>query len=70
MPSIGWYFADAIAKLHALGRGKGRNVYITEPENCGKTCILDPWRVIFKIFLSPTTPSYAWCGVEDKQVIF
>ena len=63
-------FADAIVTLLVLGRGKGRNVYITGPVNCGKTCILDPLRVLCNTFLSPAPCSYAWLGVEDKEVIF
>ena len=30
------FFAHAIVKLLAMGRGKGRNIYITGPANCGK----------------------------------
>ena len=63
-------FSDAIVKLLVMGRGKGRNIYICGPANCGKTFILDPLRVIFKSFLSPATCSYAWLGVEDKEIIF
>ena len=63
-------FADAIVTLLVLGRGKGRKVYITGPANCGDTFILDPLRVIFNTFLSPATCSYAWLGVEEKEVIF
>lgn len=63
-------FADALVKLLAMGRGKGRNIYIYGPANCGKTFIMDPLRYVFKAFLSPATCSYAWLGVEDKEVIF
>ena len=63
-------FAHAIVKLLAMGRGKGRNIYITGPANCGKTFILDPLRIIYKTFVSPATCSYAWLGVEDTEVIF
>jgi len=63
-------FADSIVKLLAMGRGKGRNLYITGPANCGKTFILDPLRVIYKTFVSPATCSYAWLGVEETEVIF
>ena len=55
-------FCDAIIKLLVMGRGKGRNIYITGPANFGKTFILDP--------ASSATCSYAWLGVEDKEVIF
>ena len=63
-------FCGAIITLLVMGRGKGRNIYITGPENCGKTFILDSLRIIFNTFLSPATCSYAWLGVEDKEVIF
>ena len=62
--------AHAIVKLLAMGRGKGRNLYITGPANCGKTFILDPLRIIYKPFVSPAICSYAWLGVEDTEVIF
>ena len=63
-------FAHAIVKLLAMGRGKGRNLYITGPANCGKPFILDPLRIIYKPFISPATCSYVWLGVEDTEVIF
>ena len=63
-------FADAIVKLLAMGRGKGRNLYITGPANCGKTFSLDPLRVIYKTFESSATCSYAWLEVEETEVIF
>ena len=63
-------FSDAIVKLLVMGRGKGRNIFISGPANCGKTFILDPLRVVFNTFLSPASCSYAWLGVEDKEVIF
>ena len=64
------FFADSIAMLLAMGRGKGFNLYITGPANFGKTFILDPLRVIYKTFISPATCSYAWLGVEEIEVIF
>ena len=63
-------FADAVITLLAMGRRKGCNIYITGPVNCGKTFILDPLQVIYNTVLSPATCSYAWLGVEDKEVIF
>ena len=52
-------FDDAIISLLVMGRGKGLNIYINGPANCGKTFILDPLRHIFDTFLSPATCSYA-----------
>ena len=63
-------FSDAIIKLLVMGWGKGRNIFICGPANCRKTFILDPLRVIFNAFLSPAIYSYAWLGVEDKEVTF
>ena len=63
-------FSDAIVKLLVMGHGKGQNIYVCGPGNCGKTFMLDPLRVIFKSFLSSATCSYAWLGVEDKEIIF
>ena len=45
-------------------------IYITGPANCGKTSNLDPLRIVVNTFLSPASCSYAWLGVEDKEVIF
>ena len=53
-----------------MGRGKGRNLYITRPANRSKPFILDPLRVIYKPFVSPATCSYAWLEVEETEVIF
>ena len=38
-------FSDAIITLLVMGRGKGHNIFICGPANCGKTFILDPLRV-------------------------
>ena len=51
-------FADAVVKLLAMSRRKGRNIYITGLANCGKTFILDPLRAIYKTFVSPATCLY------------
>ena len=64
------FFAEAILTLLAKGRGKDRNIFIAGPANCGKTFISDPLRIVYNAFLSPATCSYAWLGVEEKEVIF
>ena len=66
----GAVISDTIVKLFVMGPGKGRNINICGPANCGKKFMLDPLRVIFKSFLSTATCSYAWLGVEDKEIIF
>ena len=63
-------FLEAVKELLEKGRGKGRNILITGPANCGQTFILNPLTKIFKSFCNPTTGSFAWVGVEDKELIF
>ena len=41
-------FKNAIVELLEKGSGKGRNILIIGPANCGKTFILDPLRVVYK----------------------
>ena len=62
-------FKNVIVELLEKGRGKGRNILITGPANCGKTFILDPLRVIYKCFVNPATCTYALMGVETAEVI-
>ena len=63
-------FAGAVVTSLALGHCKGHNIYITGLANCGKTFILNPMRIVFTTFLLAARCSYAWLGVEDKEVIF
>ncbi len=62
-------FKNAFVDLLEKGRGKGRNILITGPANCGKTFILDPLRIIYKCFVNPATCTYALMGVETAEVI-
>ena len=63
-------FGDAI--IHALdkGRGKGRNILLIGPANCGKTFLLKPLCFLFKAFENPATGTFAWVGVERAEIIF
>ena len=63
-------FSCAIMDLLEKGRGKGRNVLLTGPANCGKTFLLNPLTHIFDAFCNPVTGSFAWVGVEEKEIIF
>ena len=62
-------FAAAVRELLTLGRGKNRNVLIVGPSNCGKTFLLKPLEVIFKVFSNTASDKYAWVGVEDSEII-
>ena len=51
------------------GRGKGRNLMITGPTNCGKTFILNPLTLIYKSFINPSSAKYAFVGVQECEII-
>ena len=57
-------------ELLQKGRGKGRNVLLTGPTNCGKTFLLSPLTKLFNAFHNPATGTFAWVGVEDSEIIF
>jgi len=56
------------AVLH--GRGKGRNVFLVGPGNCGKTFLLKPLRLIFSHFSNPVAGgSYPFVGMPGKDLV-
>ena len=63
-------FATAVYQLLKLGRGKYRNIFIHGPANCGKSFLLQPLKLVFKIFLNPAHGTFAWVGVDECEVIF
>ena len=63
-------FAAAVRELLLLGRGEYQNVMIVGPTNCGKTFLLRPLELIFKIFSNPAADRYAWIGAEHAEIIF
>ena len=63
-------FADAVRNLLIKGRGKKRNLLITGPRDCGKTFLLNPLNKIFNTFANPSSASYAFVGIHDKEVAF
>ena len=63
-------FAAAVRELLLLGRGKYRNVMIVGPTNCGKTFLLRPLELIFKIFSNPAANRYAWVAAEHAEIVF
>ncbi len=65
-----YVYAAAVRELLVKGRGKYRNIMIIGPANCGKTFLLDPLNEIYDTFTNPSSASYAWLGVEDKEAIF
>ena len=65
-------FASSVRELMEKGRGKHRNILIIGRQNCAKSFILKPLRVIFKgvIFENPADDKFAWIGVDQARVIF
>lgn len=65
-----YVFASAIRSTIRDGRGKGNNVMLYGDGDCGKTFLLLPTTVIFNAFTNPAKTSFAWVGVEEKELIF
>lgn len=65
-----FYFACAVRNALKKGRGKGNNLLIVGPTNCGKSFLLNPLELIFKTFINPANTKYAWIGLEDSEVAY
>ena len=63
-------FGSAIMTALEKRRGKYRNIMIIGPANCVKTFLLKPLSVIYNTFCNPSTSSFAWVSVQDKNVFF
>ena len=63
-------FCNAIYTALAKGRGKYQNVFIHRPTNCGKSFILSPLKMIYRLFCDPATGSFMWIGAEDAEIIY
>ena len=63
-------FSASIKDAVMHGRAKKRNIMIVGPANCGKTFLFQPLRSIFNAFVNPATGSFAWVGVEEKEIIY
>lgn len=63
-------FATAMYDVLKNGRGKFRNIYIHGPANCGKSFLLKPLKEIYTTFSNPAHGTFAWVGVDDKEIIF
>ena len=65
-----YVFAAALRKLLRNGREKGVNILLTGPHDCAKTFLLRPLTKIFNCFTNPSSGSYAFVGIENKEVAF
>jgi len=63
-----YVFAAAMRNALKNGRGKGNNVLIVGPANCGKSFLLTPLQLVYKAFVNPSNTKYAWVTLEDKEV--
>ena len=57
-------------ELLQQGRGKERNILLTDQTKRKKTFLLRPLTEIFNGFHNPATWTIAWVGVVDKEIIF
>lgn len=63
-------FSEAVKNLLEKGRGKFRNILLKGPANTGKTFLLNPLSLVYKIFSNPASSTFAWVGAERAEVIF
>lgn len=63
-------FAEAVRRLLRAGRSKGNNILITGPKDCAKTFLLRPLTKIFDCFTNPSSGTYAFVGIQNKEVAF
>lgn len=63
-------FADSIRQLLTNGREKGKNLLLTGPRDCAKTFLLHPLIKIFRSFTNPSSGSYAFVGILNKEIAF
>ena len=65
-----YVFAAAVRNLLQHGREKGGNILITGARDCAKTFILRPLTKIFRCFTNPSSGTYAFVGIQNKEVAF
>lgn len=65
-----YVFSEAVRKLLKDGRQKGNNILITGPRNCAKTFLLKPLTKVFNCFTNPSSGTYAFVGIQNKEVAF
>ena len=63
-------FTAALRALLYQGRHKGGNILITGERDCAKTFILRPLTQIFRCFTNPSSGTYAFVGIQNKEVAF
>ena len=45
-------------------------VLIVGPRNCGKSFLLNPVELTFKVITSPATAQNAWVGIDECEVTY
>ena len=63
-------FCSAVKELLEKGRGKHRNILLVGNNNCGKTFVLKPLKIIFNCFLCPSKGTFNWVGADKKECVF
>ena len=65
-----YVLAADVRQLLRSGREKGKNIIITGPHDCAKTFILRPLTKVFRCFTNPSSGTYAFVGMENKELAF
>ena len=43
---------------------------LVDPTNCGKSFLLNPLELIFKIFVNSENGKYAWVGLDECEIVY
>lgn len=62
-------FWSSMAVLLERGRGKGRNLFLVGPSNCGKSFLARPLELIFRSLVNPAANNFAFAGIEGKELV-
>ena len=65
-----YVFTAALRNAIIKGRQKNNNILLIGPTNCGKSFLLDPLESIFDSFVSPAKGTYAWLGLDQKELAY
>lgn len=63
-------YCSALHTAIEKGRGKGQNLMLIGPADCGETFMLFPITVVFNTFSNPSSTTYSLVGAEQAEVLF
>ena len=63
-------YAEAFCQYLKNGCQKQNIIMLVGPTSYGKSFLLDPLELIYKIFMNPSATSYAWVGLKECETAY